>query len=279
MRSVFLLPFALVASASACSLLTSFDDLSGGQVTAEAGADSNGEAGADTGGADAGDDASGNDDAAGALNCADAGVFLCEDFEGPIDLQKWPIREAYEGTVTLDPTRSHRGTSSLHVHTDPNDAGGDSIAQLTHLAAFPDEYFIRSFVFQPSPITAGSHDYVNLAQDQTDTSASVDFTDENDFLHLTVRTPAFSDTGSMNPFPLGKWACVELHIKNGPAGDGGVGTGHMQVFQEGVSLAEMDVDVPTFPINVVRFGLNEPEGSDLWIDDIVIDTTRVGCAK
>src|SRR5689334_15899571 len=75
---------------------------------------------------------------AGIVGCANASVALCEDFgSGRIDPATWSTVQI-QGSLTVDSARAHRGSYSLHAHTNAYSGTSMSLnAQLQETKTFP----------------------------------------------------------------------------------------------------------------------------------------------
>ncbi|MFO0646660.1 MAG: hypothetical protein U0326_10510 [Polyangiales bacterium] len=239
--------------------------------------------------------------------CADSGFAICEDFEGDAgyDRDVW-TQYASNGTLAIETTRAARGTHALHVHTHAPDVDGGAGANvgLRTVRGFPparNTYFGRAFVWMAarSPTThstlfesggrivdAGIFDGslpdggLNVSQrfsisgHQLEASYDVaaTATDARDAPRATPND-ALDDAGVRR---------LEWHFK----GD----TNELHFWLDGVELTDMSVlptRVPTwFAPDWVRVNvglqLYRPDAVsdfDLWIDEVAINPTRVGCSR
>jgi hypothetical protein len=88
---------------------------------------------------------------------------------------------------------------------------------------------------------------------------------------------------------VGKWLCWELEIDNTGGPPAGVqGSAIMRLFREGTALplavkgGENEIWGPV-PFEMLNFSLfayqAASESADFWIDDVVMDTERIGCPE
>jgi hypothetical protein len=218
----------------------------------------------------------GSADASTASGCAGSTALLCEDFEtGHLNTTTWQS-STQEGTVTVDTTHAHSGTYALHVHSN-SDSG--AVATVTETKTFPagaGHFFGRAMIWMadPSPMVHAIYISANdQAQDTSYTLASQ---------YQTVLAGAYFNNAeagdhSAAALPTGAWACYEWEF------DGTDGTANYwlnsaeltDVEETGwgkTKFASLDVGISIYGSNPA-----DPSAFDLWYDDIVIATSRVGC--
>ena len=231
----------------------------------------------------------------GDSRCEDAGLLLCDGFEGgAIDEALWEISASGSNTVEIVSDQSARGGQSVHIRTN------DGFGRLRNVTAFPiagNRYWGRMFVrvdrFSTSP---WAHWTMAEAAGQGDGSL-IRVGGQYNTNQMVNRWGVGSDGGPTgdwtthdqdpdgNPIepPEGEWVCLEwLH-------DGD--TDDALFFVDAVehpSLAtssdvhggnDVAYDLPAF--ESVWFGWwqyqSDPQPFDVWIDEIAIDGERIGC--
>ncbi len=168
-------------------------------------------------------------------------------------------------------------SSSYVVHT-ADDAG------------LPLTLFSRAFFYVTAPPPASSPSAVVLAGINT---ADVYWGPDLGLARAgTGSALAFVDTSlttaSATPFPTNQWVCVEWELTRISEQ---AAVGNVTARQDGAQLGDLaqnrhsSVSEPGSPpsyVDVLWFGLSAEgplQGYDVWIDDVYVDTSRVGCAK
>jgi hypothetical protein len=79
-------------------------------------------------------------------------------------------------------------------------------------------------------------------------------------------------------WPLNVWVCVEWHYKSDPA----TGMGTQDYWMNGVPRPRMHFDahpMPAFTYFWIGMYLFGSTPYDMWMDDLVLDTSQVGCSQ
>lgn len=228
------------------------------------------------------------DVATGPVSCADAGVILCEDFENGLDTTKWQQMGNYATTV-VDGTQHHRGSAALHASMPALTTDGSLVnpgADIRHYvsAALPSPVFVRAFVmFSSVPPQAteqfflgqqANSPYYGLQLEVDNTSGDYAVTD------WTV-SPTYYSIGTVGA-AAATWNCVEWEL-DPPAS--GTTTTNSDVWIDGAEVSSLHLtNTPMSDLEVLGFGIgffqvSSLPAADVWIDDIYVDTSRVGCDK
>jgi hypothetical protein len=221
------------------------------------------------------------------VSCADAGVLLCEDFENGLDTVKWPSSDNTNATATIDGTQHHRGAYALHTQMPALSTDGAAVnvaGDITHIVTLPSPVFIRTFVmFSSAPpqsvesfaVAAQSHSpYVGLQVELWESNGGYAMTDW-----------AASPTVNLNGGPqaaAGTWTCIEWELEP-PAS--GTATSTMDFWVDGTEVPNLHLtnitlsDVERLTFGIGFYQVTTLPAYDLWLDDIYVDTSRVGCDK
>jgi hypothetical protein len=208
------------------------------------------------------------------------GVQLCESFENGLDATLWTTTRTGDADVVVDQTHAARGVKALHVKT----TAGTGHAFVTERRTFPavgNTLYVRMFVWFEDDITTQGH--FTLAEGAgTGTGALVRFGGQ--FKEFGVG----SDLGASGDWtdhdnvviPSKKWLCLEFEFQ---------GSANMfHVWSDDVARSALDTGanrhngfvMPQF--TSLWFGwwmYNATEPQDVWIDEIVVDSKPIGCAK
>ncbi|HVZ86316.1 MAG TPA: hypothetical protein VHG72_05065 [Polyangia bacterium] len=239
----------------------------------------------------------------GASRCADAHVQLCEDFEsGAIDPATWTVGGV---TPVVDTLQAARGSHALHIMV--TGKGSSTIDETRTFPAQNDTYYGRVFVyFQSLPTPSDTFSYAHwtfVAASGTGVMGEVrvggqmqdgvnlfgvgtdSLTDPNGTGDWTNPDQDPGSNGTPSPVPTGQWSCIEwMH-------DGA----HNQTkfWWDGVEHPSLDTTPSTphmgnagVPFTLPTFtnlwlGWYEYQATtepfELWIDEIAIDSARIGC--
>jgi hypothetical protein len=223
--------------------------------------------------ADAGPD-SGSVDGGWTSDCP--GTFvLCEDFEDGIDAGTW----TEQGAPALDTTRAHSGTHSILFSAD------NTLLRTTEpfpelannlwgrVFVYMDQLPPGSTIVDPGPNAS----FAWAAGNQGDTRVGFRHTRYSGGYNY----PGYDFTNTDSEvWPLDQWVCVEWHYQS----DADSGQGTQDYWMNGVAQPAMHFDdhpMPAFTyfwIGMYLFG--SADGGvpyEMWMDDLALDTTQVGC--
>lgn len=244
------------------------------------------DAASDAGTADAGEDAG------PPIGCAGIDALFCEDFEdlaeGPAASGRWTTEGS--GTLTIDSEHA-RGARAVHVHTDENGSA------FLRLAFTPpgDSYFGRMYLWVTAFPSAPDWAHYTLVE-QTGEGAGrirpvggqyVPF-EGGAFWGIGSDggpTGDWTDWRTSAPSEAGRWVCVEWEMDDAEAFIrltlDGVPNDDLTVDRRHHGGADVDLVFPRFDSLRVGWQLYQggptPSQFDLWIDDLVLATERVGC--
>jgi hypothetical protein len=253
-----------------------------------AGAAGSGRGGSTGGMPDAGLDAKIEKDASPGSGCA--GLF-CEDFEkGAIDPAIWDLKvnggQAPPNLVTQAGLVAH-GKYAAHFHATPNTVSYDFMITKNPPAALKGHHFGRAyFMITPMPPTnhteyiyAGTTGFPQLKYLEVASAAPLVW----QLTYVDLVPPGTGeDYHSGGKLPIGKWFCLEWEFNDAPD--------QAAVYLDGNATAAFAQN--TFTFNGVTadlvggfaaFGFGyyvwhpATYAFDVYYDDIVLDTKRVGC--
>jgi hypothetical protein len=204
---------------------------------------------------------------------------LCDGFEAAtIDTTTWSV----DAMVTLDSTRAHRGSKSVHVHTAAFSANTSSYTNLaeTKTIAGSTTFWVRSW-FWLSGLPATNNGMELISAEQSGVGGDYVFV-FSDSTHIYTQFGNDSQV-SMTTVPIGSWFCVVWKVVRSTSTTGSLDlTGDVAT----LSLPNVKTDSATAPMDVLVFGMgfassNTPTTQpalDLWIDDVIVDGAPLTCA-
>jgi hypothetical protein len=232
----------------------------------------------------------------GDSRCADAGVELCEDFESGMIGPAWTV----SGTRPVIDTMEHaRGAHALHVTQK-----GNGLSYIKETRTFPapnDTYYGRVFVYFKSLPTPPGMTYAHwtmLAASGTGVAGEIrvsgQLQDGKNLFGVGTDNQTEAGTGDWTrsdddpegapmAVPLGQWLCIEWMHK----GD----TSETQLWWDGVAHPSLSTTTSVHGGNANQYLLPQfnqlwvgwqeyqtsSETFELWIDEIAIDSRRIGC--
>jgi hypothetical protein len=170
------------------------------------------------------------------------------------------------------------GTHSLHLHGDDVADNSQTHAYIERFLALPSVFFARAEVFVPSaPAFRQNQRTFMFVQeaDQPFDGAQLGVMPGGGLYIVDWATPE-TFVNAKEAFPRDTWVCVVWRV----------GPGSMDVAIDGKPVAPIGAAAwTTPPYGRVRFGQwfvrgnsSEPvPTSDLWIDDIVVSSSELGC--
>lgn len=248
------------------------DDSPKGETAGRAGS---GGSAAGSGGAAAG---------AAAITCA-AGLGLCDDFEGYTEGEtpggRWqPFNTSSAGrSLVVDSTKAFSGKKAIHIKVD-FEGGSVGIGTKPGDAAFAADghtRYARFMMFQ-SPMTVPGELHARVLRLGTMDAPSGNNGTGYAFGFHSYPTPVAFQLESMNDNfvgtrivpPTDKWVCWELEYAPGVIG----------WWQDGKTVdSPVPGGWPDLKLEMLEVGFQafSTVKAELWLDDIVVDTKRVGC--
>jgi hypothetical protein len=233
------------------------------------------------------------------LTCASPDLLFCDDFEsyplGAATSDRWTT-ETSAGALAIDDSQA-RGTRALHVHTD----GNGHAAIRVPFSPPGNSAFARMHVFVTAFPTAPTFAHFTLVE-AAGTSAGLIRPIGGQFVPPPSSgadvgrslwgvgsdggpTGDWTDWQPAAPTEAGRWLCLEWELR--AAGNA------IDVYLDGTLVPELSVSQDDHGGNPVDFvfptftsmwfgwqlyqGGPTPSQYDLWIDDIAIGTSRLGC--
>jgi hypothetical protein len=247
--------------------------------------------------------------------CVTAGTELCEDFEsGKLDAQRWTQAKTGMASITVETGKAHTGQYAVHLKFVADQQSTVTIAEGVTFPATPNKFYSRMWAyFAPDIPKANGADYhtgfmmgggmnnagVVVVGVGTGGSAQQYLGYSIFFGNSPTRTCSAGAPATCAPYlefgprsvPLivaNSWQCIEL-LEDGSDPT----TEKRQVWLNDVEMKELASDSakssngnpnhlpPKF--DSVTFGVHEyhptPTLTDMWIDDIRVSHSKIGCAN
>lgn len=263
----------------------------GGSTVTGVGGDSTvgstGDGGTNNGGTNSGGAGVGNGGTAGGsaqVGCTSE-LALCDDFEsyamGQVPDGRWQtVRTPMQGaTMAVDDTKAFSGTQALHITANFQNYTGVNISTKSGDAAFAtgDTYYVRFMLFQTA-LTNTDELHARMVRIGTaDLANGNDGSGYTFGLHsypkpIALQLESMNDTfvtTRIDP-PLDRWVCWELEY--GPDTIGWWQDGEAIDTPEPGGWAQV-----TMSTLELGFEAYSAVTTELWYDDIAVDTERIGC--
>ncbi len=218
----------------------------------------------------------------------DAGNILCEDFEH--GLSSFWSQDTYppdSSTVVVETTKAEHGTHSLHAHVDMvgTNLAGPPAATIGvdqgSAVTLPMPFWVRFFVWAEAGGLLETRPDDSAVATLYQRDANMDIIEVRASGAAMAKTFAIANTAdnslatSMTPFPLASWHCLEWQVTQ---------TG-LTLWLDGMQLKDLNATTKPLPVSFEEFGwasdafnpFTSMVGQDVWIDEIIISTQRVGC--
>jgi hypothetical protein len=236
----------------------------------------------------------------GPSKCMVAGNMLCDGFEGPAPGaagSQFKFEMGTGSTGVVDTTKPFRGMNSVHIKTN----GGQGFITETSTftgttAATNNAQWGRIWIWFETKAAPNSHDVFIRLEDTASSAESAqlhvaggsrgqlasEIRSGSDLYHPKIIDPAPKPLpdGTVG-FPLAqpKWQCWEWHT---------TADNTLEFFIDGTEYTKMKVvaaDKWPFPIfkklylGFMQFGTNATPVTELWIDEVAVSSSQVGCGN
>lgn len=233
----------------------------------------------DAGAGDGGDADAGDGVDAGPVldetSCDDfhAGAILCDGFEGSPDFARWT---EVRGAAAITADLAYRGARSLYAHSTAS-----GVYAYLYSDALPSvtsgEIYARAYLYVPSASALPALTLLHVEEDANpwdDAEVRI----QEDTFGLETRAVGVTSRRAGPVVPREAWTCVELRVLVSDVG------GEVELFVDGASVGVIpEVDTrPASPYGTFYVGITVRDTGtagtiDLYLDEIVLARTRVGC--
>lgn len=228
----------------------------------------------------------------GTRMCGVEGVLLCDDFEqasagGAPDPASWQV-EVFnqQGSISIDNTQAHSGSKSVHVIG----TGTDSYRSVlfTTTKPFPpqsNQFYARVFMRSKNGMGEEHSTYFGAGSVDDQRIVRIGFQQyvlEANLIHpgteYEVMSGPWGEPSKGVQLPAGQWHCVETFF-DGKAHELRVWFDGTEV--TGLHTTDWDKGLKTWSPQYGKafFGFEtyHAEQDEVWYDDIIIGTQRIGC--
>jgi hypothetical protein len=190
---------------------------------------------------------------------------LCEDFEsGSLDTATWELMKTGDFDATVDTDQAHSGMHSLHVVA-PNTPNRAFIKETKTFPA--SDFWGRAWLRFNGP--QGGHQVFIIVERPGDQLRVLNRRDGSEGFAVNVQS---TDRwySSQTTIPQTTWFCFEWHVTADAT----------TIYEDGTELT--DVQAPgiaggtALSLGYQRWQTGSA-GGDLWIDDVAVSDTQVGC--
>lgn len=228
----------------------------------------------------------------GESKCGADGVLLCDDFEqaavgGAPDPGSWQVQVFNQlGSISIDNTQAHSGTKSVHVVGTGQEAFRSVL--FTTTKPFPPQhnsFYARVFMRSKSPMGEGHSTYFGAGSADNQRAVRIGFQQyvlETNLIHPNNEYEQLSgpwgqpDQGVQ--LKAGEWHCVEAFF-NGAQHELRVWFDDTEVTGLHATNWGQNLSAWSPQYGKAWFGFEtyHSEQDELWYDDIIIGTQRIGC--
>jgi hypothetical protein len=228
----------------------------------------------------------------GVSACGANGVLLCDDFEqasvgGAPDPANWQVQIFNQlGSISIDGTQAHSGSRSVHVIGNGTDSYRSVL--FTTTKPFPPQnnsFYARVFIRSKSPMGAGHSTYFGAGSADNQRMVRIGFQEhvlETNLIHPNTEYGLLSGPWGVPAQGVqlapAEWHCIEAFF-NGAQHE-------LSVWFDGneVSMlhttdwkANLSKWSPQYAKAWFGFETYHGEQAELWYDDVIIATQRIGC--
>jgi hypothetical protein len=205
---------------------------------------------------------------------------LCDGFEAPSLNGIWSMDQT-NSTFTLDGSRAYRGSQSVHIATQAVSASTDIYAHLVetyYVGGGTNHVFVRAFFYLSSPRTMNTMTLSTINSVTSGINIDIGAKAAGNF-HMNSAGATPQSQTAIQLLPLDTWFCFEYEVDASatPAVVNAWLNDNTQVLmQGGISMDPLH----SVGLGLSIYGPSVAEGAhDLWVDEVIVDSQRIGCAK
>ncbi len=212
----------------------------------------------------------------GPSRCPLSGALRCENFEAAVGM----LSQEERATARVDPSNHARGQYAALLHADAVPGQMSVYARYQDPTSLPRaEWYARFFVLLDPSSVPENGALFEARYSPTYELLSLVYGSGGRLSLQRVQSPAFALYAN-DPLPLGRWVCIEIGVKQMP-------NAQVQVWVDDVEVPSLSppggiTAAPSY--DAALFGLAwYPQANhaavDVWLDEAVVMTERIGCDR
>jgi hypothetical protein len=207
---------------------------------------------------------------------------LCDGFESPtLNGAIWSLEQT-DSTITIDSSRAYRGKQSVHVATQAVVASTTiygHLAESFYVGGGGNHIFVRAFYYMSSPRNVSSLALSTVNSVTSGINIDIGAHPGGNF-HMNSSGATPQSQTAIQIMPLDTWFCFEYEVDASSATatvvNAWVNDSTQVLNQGGISMNPLS----SLGLGLSFYGTTAAEGAhDLWLDEVIVDTQRIGCAK
>jgi hypothetical protein len=222
---------------------------------------------------------SGGGDAGAPVSCT-AGMLICDSFEQGLATIGWN-RGSLNGAIEADTTRAYRGTTSIHVHTNPiagTSTNPRAIMYSGQGLPITGTLHARAWIYVQGPHAPGEFDqlinFADIGGDGISLGTRNGVIAANDYTDI-----AYAESATAQ-LPIDRWACMQLSIPSGTTGTTRVYLDGTEVTDVALPKAIVQPEPTRIELGVQWVGtVSSWPATDVWFDELIIDDQPITCAQ
>jgi hypothetical protein len=205
------------------------------------------------------------------------GVGFCDGFEGTNgaapSTANWAFVVGVQGQATIDTSRFYRGKSSLHLHSN----GALTDLEVVETKYIPAHFYMRAFVWVPSGFDDRAAP-IFLAEQNVNPYDGITLDLINGSFQTTNTVGTDKTLTSSTPMPKDQWVCLVWEVQTGPLGFTNLTVD--ATLANGLGGSQNLAPTPAIgQLALTLIGSTGSPARDLWVDEVIINSTSVDCLK
>lgn len=210
-------------------------------------------------------------------------MLICDSFETGVSPAVWQAA-TFAGTAALVSSRAHRGMNSVHLSTntistpttDPHAAllSVPGIIPGTQIG----KLYARGWFYIASPHPTVEFDQLLNFYDPNGLGISLG-TRNATLVTNDYTSPVYLESATA-ALPLDRWACLVLVVASGTTATTRIYVDDLEVADLAAAKTSPQPPATRFEIGLTWVGnVMSLAATEMWIDDVIVDTAPVSCAQ